>query len=305
MASRHTPHFFSYGLPTFLILGVVFLGALTITGGLIPSERKPPPTNYKIGELDIPPGSSSQFNLQLNTLKFKNVTPPVLPITTPIPDVTQTPPVPTPTPPCEQTITLDFLLDISKSMSWLTPSNWPKIERLKQAVLAITQDLSDNSIIGIQVFNSTQLNQPILDDIIPISYYRDVKGLIPARVNALSAAGGTPTYAALAFSYSKLTAASLSFPGRKFNFILISDGRPDPPSQDPRNFTPNPANQIKSLANIEKVYTVGVYDAAQAGNSALSDLLKSIASSPANYFQAQSADDIQALLSAIKTDICN
>lgn len=282
MASRHAPHFFSYGLPTFIILGVVFLGALAITGGLIPSKRKPPPSNYQIGELDIPPGSSSQFNLQLNTLKFKNITPP-----------------------CENTLTLDFLLDITGSMNSLTPSGRTKLSRLKEAVLAITQNLTDDSVIGIQAFNSNIISQPAKMDIIPISHYGSVKGLIPSRVNALIAGGQTPTYYALVFSYNKLAGALPIFPGRKFNFILISDGEPVPLSQDPRKFTPNPANQIRSLVGIENVYTVGVYDTAQAGNPALSDLLKSIASSPSKYYEAESADQIQALLSAIKTDICN
>lgn len=309
MVSKHSRHFFGGGFFTLLILGVVFLGALAITGGLIPSKRKPPPLSYKIGELDIPPGSSSRYNLQLNTLKFKNVTPPALP--TAVPEVTAVPTptaAPTPTTPCKQTITLDFLLDISKSMDYKTPSNVKKIERLKQAVLAITQDLSDNSIIGIQTFNSAPIsgiNVPVLNDVIPISYYGSIKGIIPDRINALSATGGTPTHDALVFSYNKLANALPNFPGRKFNFILISDGKPDPATQDPRLHTPNPANQIKSLANIEKVYTVGVYDDTQIGNPALSNLLKSIASSPANYYQAQTADDIQPILSAIRTDICN
>lgn len=298
MASRRTPHFFRGGLATFIILGVVFLGALMITGGLLPSKRKPPPTNYQTAELDIPPGSSSQFNLQLNTLKFKNVTPPALPTTVPL--VTATP---TPTVPCKKTITLDLLLDISSSMNDLTPSGSTKISRLKEAVLAIAQDLSDNSIIGIQAFNSMIINQPAQMDIIPISYYTSVEGLTPTKVNSLIAKGQTPTYKALVFSYNKLVEALPNFPGRQFNFILISDGKPVPASQDPRLFTPNPATQIKNLGI--NVYTLGVYTAGQAKDPLLSDLLKSIASSPSNYYEAQSADQIQALLSAIKTDICN
>ena len=304
MASRHAPHFFRPGLGTFIILGVVFLGALMMTGGLIPSERKPSPSNYQTGELDIPPGSSSRYNLQLNTLKFKNITPPALP--TAVPVVTATP---TPTAPCTQTITLDFLLDISDSMNWLITPSSPikKIDRLKEAVIAITQDLSDNSIIGIQAFNTNIINQQSQMDIIPISFYGSVRGIIPTKVNALSAVSGTPTKKALDFSYNKLVGALAdpNFSGRKFNFILISDGRPDPPSQNPRLFIPNPADQIKSLANIEKVYTLGIYTAGQAIDQELKNLLISIASSPSNYYEAQSADQIQALLSAIKTNICN
>ncbi len=302
MASRHTPHFFRYGLPTFIILGVVFLGALAMTGGLLPSERKPPPANYKIGELDIPPGSSSRYNLQLNTLKFKYITPTVTPPPAPLPTATPVPQIP-----CKNTLTINLLLDISDSMNRLTPSNVTKISRLKEAVLAITQDLSDNSIVGIQAFNTTIINDPnpARRDVIPISYYGSIKGLIPTKVSALIASSTTPTRDALVFSYNKLAEALPLFPGRKFNFILISDGKPVPSSQDPRFFTPNPADQIKSSAGIEKVYTVGVYDTAQTGNPELSNLLKSIASSPSNYYEAQSADQIQSLLAAIKTNICN
>ncbi|MEK7558877.1 MAG: vWA domain-containing protein [Patescibacteria group bacterium] len=305
IASKQSRKLPSGGLAVFIILGVVFMGSLVMIGGLLPSERKPPPPNYQTGELATSPGSSSEPGLQLKTLKFKNITP------TPTPTVTSAP-IPSATPiPCKNSLTVDFLLDITGSMTSFTPSGFTKVSRLKEAVLAMTQNLTDDSIIGIQAFNSRIISRPDIMDVIPIAYFRDVKRNIPSEINLLVAEGGTPTRNALVFSYNKLAEAIPRFPGRKFNFILISDGAPCPgagcpgnsgANQDPRLFTPNPADQIKNLG--VTVYTVGVYDAAQAEDPRLSDLLKSIASSPSNYYHARSADEIQSLLTAITGTIC-
>src|SRR4029079_7908559 len=97
------------------------------------------------GELEIvqePPGQNEN-RLQLKTIKFRE---------------------------CASTVTIDLLLDRSGSMGLLTPSGVKKIDRLKEAVLALTQNSKDQSIIGFQSFDSSS----ITDDV-PISYYKDVK----------------------------------------------------------------------------------------------------------------------------------
>lgn len=90
MASRHTPHFFRAGLGTFIILGVVFLGALTITGGLLPSKRKPVTTvPSDVVVLRDQGGSSLEQGLQLKTLE--QITPTPVPVPTPMPVPISTP----------------------------------------------------------------------------------------------------------------------------------------------------------------------------------------------------------------------
>lgn len=250
-----------------------------LAGGIFPKIIEPSPDAEEV----IPDPSSltpgGKDSLQLKTFKFKK---------------------------CSGQVTVDLLLDRSGSMGDLTPSMQTKINRLKEAVLALTNKLSDSSIIGIQSFNSLS----ITDDV-PISYYKDVKGVIPQKVNALTAGGSTPTHDALAFSLGKLKEALPRFSDRKFNFVLVSDGAPCPgvgcpgndgQNQDPRLFTPNPADEIKKLGVI--VYTLGIFDSAQTGNPALAELLKSIASKPENYYEAQTGDQTSKLLEAISTKIC-
>lgn len=252
---------------------IVVVGAVLLVGGIFPKT----PQNTETPREAIPDPSSltleEKKSLQLKALKFKE---------------------------CTETITIDLLLDRTDSMVSQTPSGQTKISRLKEAVLTLTGSLSDNSIIGIQSFSSESITEDV-----PISYYRDVKNLIPPAVNSYRADGSTPTYAALIFSYQKLQEALPKFPGRQFNFILVSDGQPfppGPPSNDPRDYNPNPANQIKALG--VNVYALAIYDRDQAGNPALANLLKSIASKPENYFQAESADDTTKLLALITEKIC-
>jgi len=263
-----------------LLLIIVIAGSIMLAGGIFPKLKEPlPDAEEAIPDMSsITPGGKD--SLQLKTLKFKK---------------------------CSGQTTVDLLLDRSSSMSLYTPSGQTKISRLKEAMLALTNKLSDSSIIGIQSFSSLS----ITDDV-TISYYKDVKGIIPSKVNALIANGSTPTHDALTFSLGKLKEALPKFPAeRKFNFILVSDGAPCPgvgcpqnpgADQDPRKYNPNPADEIKNLG--VTVYTLGIYDSAQSRDPKLAELLRSIATKPENYFEAQTGDQTTKLLEAISTKIC-
>lgn len=209
---------------------------------------------------------------------------------------------------CASTVTIDLLLDRSGSMSDPTPSGIQKIQRLKEAVSSLVANAKDTSIIGFQSFSSDSITNDV-----PISYYKDVKNLVSAKLSALFPSGGTPTHDALDFSYNILKDSIPKFPkDRKFNFIFVSDGAPCPgvgclgrpgQDQDPRKFTPNPADEIKDLG--VNVYTVGIFspqDRAQAFQ--MEDLLKSVASSPDNYYAADSGDKVKQLLTQISNRIC-
>ncbi len=253
-----------------LILLVIIVGAVLMVGGIFP---KGPEVKSDVTE-GVPDTNSlvnsDKNSLQLATLKFK---------------------------PCSEQITVDLLLDRTGSMSRTTPTGETKISRLKEAVITLTNKLSDNSIIGIQTFSS----KSITDDV-PISYYKDVKGTIDTKINAMKAEGGTPTHDGLAFSLNKLRDALPRYPERKFSFIFISDGQPDPASQDPRLFNPNPATEIKNLG--VNVFTLGIYDTGQAVDTKMRDLLISIATKPENYFEAKTGDDVTKLLNSISNKIC-
>lgn len=284
---------FSFNLTgpgTAFTLGMI---AIAIGFGILLSKGAAPSTILsdpgQTGDIErvIETPDPAQKGLQLKTLKFQE---------------------------CASTITIDLLLDRSGSMSRFTPSGVAKISRLVDAVGSLLEKAQDSSIIGIQSFSYLDSGPSITDDV-PISYYSQVKNIIPARLAALSPDGATPTHDALAFSYEKLKEAIPKFPpDRKFNFIFISDGAPCPgianpcnatgPNQDPRLYTPNPADQIKNLG--VKVYTLGIYSVdEQSQKPFLEDLLKSIASSPDNYYAADSGDDVKRLLQQITNKICN
>jgi len=269
--------------PDFLILGIAIILGVLLVGGITPFNFQNTPSSQGefIAEPVVPAGGDK--SLQLKTIKFKQ---------------------------CSGTVTIDLLLDRTGSMRSLTPSGKTKISRLKEAVIQLTDKLSDSSIVGIQSFSSLpdlrgdkSKDKDNFNNDVPISYYKDVKSIIPAKINALMANGNTPTHNALAYSYGFLQQAVPLYKDRQFNFIFVSDGEPVPPEQDPRLFTPNPASQIKALGVNE--FSLAVYDSIQTRNPKLAELLKSIASKPGNYYEANNADQVSNLLQQILTKICD
>lgn len=278
---------FSFNLTgpgTFFTLGiiavVVGLGVL-MTRGVVPKQSlsDPPQT----GELEVikETPAPDEKRLQLRTIKFKE---------------------------CASTITIDLLLDKSGSMDELTPSNTTKLSRLQDAVLELASSANDESIIGVQTFSGDSIINNI-----PISYYKDIKSTFASTIRSIRASSSTPTHDALAFSYNILKEAIPKFPkDRKFNFIFISDGAPCPgigcptqpgDNQDPRLYTPNPADQIKELG--VTVYSLGIFSVTDRSQVfQLEDLLKSIATSPDHYYAANTGDEVKSLLKQISNRIC-
>lgn len=277
-----------------VILVIVLIGAFYLVGGFFPSNFLSQSNTPFDGIPDEKNAQSPEESLQLGTIPFKK---------------------------CSSIVTMDLLLDNSGSMDFLTPSFTTKISRLQQAVSTLTNKMSDDSIIGIQTFRSIGDSdpQPILAEPVPISYYKDVKTILPSAIAGMPADGGTPTYDALTYTYQKLQEALPKFPDRKFNLIMISDGAPCPgigcsgpravqgKDQDPRIYSPNPADQIKDLG--VNIYTVGIYSGGIFGQQdpsepKLRELLIDIASSPDNYYEARTGDDVTSLLSQISNKIC-
>ncbi len=263
------------GPGTVFTLGFIALAigmGILLTRGVTPRSVLSDPGETGELEVVIETPAPDQKGLQLKTLKFKE---------------------------CGSTVTIDLLLDRSGSMADRTPSGQMKMTRLQQAVGELLTNAKDESIIGIQSFDSGSIRPDV-----PISYYKDVKAIALPRVQAMRPGGTTPTHDALVLSLQELRDAIPKFPAdRKFNFIFISDGQPVPSSQDPRLFTPNPVDEIKNLG--VTVYSLGIFDGNQSQNPTLADLLKSIATSPDHYFAANTADDTKKLLTQISNRICN
>lgn len=278
------------GPGTVITLGFIALAigmGVLLSRGITPKHILTDPGETD-AELEVEEDTTlgGQKGLQLKTIKFKE---------------------------CASTVTVDFMLDKSSSMGRYTPSGVTKLARLKDAVNSFLEKANDTSVVGIQSFYSTPNGLvPVITNDVPISYYKDVKGLIPSVLASYSAIGATPTHGALTYAYNVLKDGLPKFPDREFNFIFISDGAPCPgidcptaggADQDPRLFTPNPADEIKKLG--VTVYTLGIYEAGQRNLPFLEELLKSIATSPDHYYAATTADDTKRLLSQISTRICN
>lgn len=270
--------------------GTIFtIGFITVAigMGLLLARGVAPKNMYsdpgKTGELEVipEPPDPEQKGLQLKTLKFKE---------------------------CASTLTIDLLVDKSDSMNRQTSSGVAKIARLKEAIRELISNAGDDSIIGIQSFTTGDITNDV-----PIAYYKDNKSTIQAKIAAIGGRSSTPTYEALTFSYNHLKESIPKFPAdRKFTFIFISDGGPCPgfacpgnagADQDPRIYSPNPADQIKGLG--VEVYSLGIFapDERQYVFQ-METLLKSIASKPENYFAAESADDVKRLLTTITSRLC-
>ena len=272
------------GFVTILLLFVVIILGIFLSGGISPKFAPADQGEGAILDESTLPGKNPEESLQLKTFKFKE---------------------------CKSNMTVSLMLDHTGSMADKTPTGESKLQRLKEAILTLLGKMNDESVVGIQSFHTPSPNTNVIREEVPISYFKDVKGIVADKINALNANGATPTHDALVFSRNVLQEAIPRFTGRTFNFIFISDGAPCPgigcpntagPNQDPRGYNPNPADQIRALG--VNVYALAIYDKGQSGDPNLAGLMRSIASKPENYFAAETADDTTRLLSAITEKIC-
>lgn len=198
---------------------------------------------------------------------------------------------------CSANAAVDMELDVSGSMAQRTGifTGNSKINNLKTAVKSFLGNMGDQSIIGIQTFDSVNPQRVL----VPISLYKDVKGTINSKIDSLTPGGQTPTATALRFSEGVLKDAQAKYPDKKIVFIFVSDGLPVPTTQDPRNPSnaPNPADEIKKAGFT--IYTIAV-----GKDSGLNNLMTSIASSPETAFQAPTSDELTKIYQQIGGKIC-
>lgn len=244
----------------------VGLGAL-LAGGIGPrnTETVLNPEDQVEYELVIDPneGNGGQEGLQLRTIKFKE---------------------------CSAQSAITMLLDRTGSMG--TPSL--KIESLKQAVLSFSNNLSDDSIIGIQTYSTGGI-----DTLIPVSPYKDVKAQIPPAINGIQTGGSTNTTEALQYARDRLKEAQAQYPDKKFSFIFFSDGRPNvgPP---PAEAVPNPADEIKAMG--VTIYSVGIFSSSDTQGQGV---MLGVASRPDTFFNSPTGAELESIYKQIAQKICN
>lgn len=226
---------------------------------------------------------------------------------------------------CESRIAVDFLIDVSKSMSFGN-----KLSEEKKALKAFTDRMVDDSVIGMQIFSSPNN----VREVVPISKYKDVKANVQNAINSLNPNGATSTRTAMILARDKLAQAVSSgdFANYKYSLILITDGVPEADGLLPYNsdkciaVVPDPTLGERCFAKKEdpripsniateiKNFGVDIYSIQITSNSSsdrelqphLEKLMKDIASTPINehYYTSFEGTGLTSILDKVFTDIC-
>ncbi len=286
-----------------LILLVIIIGSLLFVGGIVPREGEvtEPPKEAVLDESGL--ARTEKRSLQLETLKFKE---------------------------CAETAAVDFLVDNSGSMEY-----GDKMPELKKGIVTFSSNFPDNGIVGLQVYSSPVSRPPVgYQELVPIDLYKNVKSNFVAAVASMSPRGATYSKDAMSFAKQKLEAARAKFPGYKFNLVFISDGIPETeateaalcpngvPNSDLCSVSISPlgqpdcrcfaqvqdptsvANQIKNSG--VRIFTISYVDVQDSKfNDRLQTLMKGVASSIDDYYQAPVESQITLILSQISQKLCN
>lgn len=255
---------------------IIVGGGLLLTGGFDPFPKnqltQPPEGVYEIDEDSLKELDEKRGNLQLRTIRFKE---------------------------CAGVTAVTMMLDVTGSMNM--PSS--KINNLKTAVLSFTNSMSDESVIGIEAFSSYIGTRTL----VPVSLYKDVKGIIPPNINGIVPAGGTNTIEGLQRARDTLIQAKAAFPDRQFFLIFVSDGLPNIPGNgdlnpeaDPRLQNPNPIDEIKNLG--VTIYSIGIFG---FGDTQGLTLMRDIASAPDTFFNAPDGSQLENIYKSISQRICS
>ncbi len=269
----------------FLLLFLVIGAGALLANGIFPNAIKSYPQNQDVQNIPVnPTPNPSSKGLQLIPIQFIQKQ-------------------------CGQTLAVDFLVDNSGSMNFGN-----KLTQLKQGLIQFAQGFNDTSAVGVQKFSAAP------SDVIPFSYYKDVKSQFSRYIDSMSASGPTYTKDAFVFTKQKMDAGINKFPNYKFALIFVSDGVPETiqsdqacvpaycrsgtcecfaPEQDPTSI----ANQIKQEGI--RIFTIAYVDKADANLAAkLQTLMQNVASSPDDFYTAPDSNQITTILSQISQKLC-
>lgn len=225
---------------------------------------------------------------------------------------------------CGQKTAMLFVIDTSGSMQFED-----KMPKTQEALRAFTKNLPGKTALGMITFSAQ------VQDRVPLSYYRDVKGQVATTITGLKPDGWTVTRSAFQRAKQVLSDAITQnkFPGYKYSLILMTDGVPEIPqfpdqparqcyvevpdplvgtrcfsvAQDPRVPT-NLAQDIKNLG--VNIYTIGIYSENSSDRLLkpyLEKLLKEIPSQPVDkhYFSSPKAENLTKIFDDLVTNICD
>lgn len=290
-----------------LLIGVLLLGAVMLAGGIFP-KLDPKKLGEEAGELIPPAQEANRDNLQLSTFKFKK---------------------------CSDIAAIDFLIDTSGSMQYGT-----KLVDLRSALRNFSNKFTDKSITGIRRFSGEGVSEPT-SRLVPINFYSSNKNSFTSAVTNLYAIGGTMTATAFQAELQDLQSAvgNSQFKNYNFNLIFFTDGIPETSgnnkacpggiggplctnhpngigcrcfdaNQDP-TVNGDLATKIKALKsgtgkNV-RIFSIVILDEAKDGfvKDKIINMMKSIASSPSDYFFTTNSKDFDNIFKSISQKVCN
>ncbi|OGH37733.1 MAG: hypothetical protein A3B44_00500 [Candidatus Levybacteria bacterium RIFCSPLOWO2_01_FULL_38_21] len=281
------------GIGIMAMIMIILLASIFIVGGIFPKPSTTDPNAEKFTVITGIP-LDSHNTLQLKTIKFNS---------------------------CASTAAVDFLVDRSGSMRFGS-----KLDNVKGALKVFADNFPNEGIIAMQTFSDF----PSAD--VPFDYFRNVKSQFINAVYSIYADGGTSTKDAFTFTKSKLDNAMPKFPNQKFSLIFISDGVPETlatnialcpgGNPDPTYCTYSPttpgacrcfdtnqdptqvADEIKKSG--VRIFTIGfIHDEDLKFQNDLTELMKRVASSPNDFYQAPINNQLTDILQQISVKICN
>lgn len=255
---------------------LIILGAFLVVGSslVVMNSATPPPAPTNIRGEDTLEG-------QVKADSFIPTNPPTLP-------VTQTPGASG----CS-TIAVDLVLDTSSSMN--NPRNNPRIGSMKAAVSEFIDNIPDEAVFAAQSFDKHTQN------VVSPMILKDGRGEAKEQVQELYAdgEGGTHTREGLYRAKRMIEEANGMFPGRQWILILLSDGAPNPKSQEGTQ----PASELKSMG--VKIITIGL-DLDKEENVTPEEArehMRDMASSPSDFHDANS-EDLSVVYDSLTEKLC-
>lgn len=283
-----------------VILLILVIGAVLMVGGVFPREDEIPSPTYEA----VPDEKSLQMrdkdSLQLETFPFKE---------------------------CPATTAVDFLIDNSGSMTYGS-----KMPELKKAMVVFGSNFSDEGILGLQIYSDPEVYPPLgHKELISLTEFKNIKNQYVGLINTMAPSGGTHSKDAMLFAKQQIDEAKNKYPNRKLNLVFISDGIPETratnvacpggingdicgpmpggqlgecrcfaETQDPQNT----AEDIKKSG--VRIFSIAYVDANDSKfNNRLQNLMRNVASSPNDYYQAPVESQLTKILGQISEKLCN
>lgn len=191
------------------------------------------------------------------------------------------------------TVAIDLVLDTSNSMK--RPEDNPRIDSMKEAVRDFIDQIPDEAVFTAQRFDKQARN--VVSPVI----MKEGRGEAQEQIAELKAAGegGTHTREGLYRAKRMIDEANTMFPGRQWTLILLSDGAPNPKSQEGTE----PASTLKDMG--VKIITIGL-DLDEEENVTPEEArehMRDMASSPSDFIDANS-EDLSVVYDSLTEKLC-